>query len=260
LKLNFKKLVNENEGIPIVVLHGLFGSLDNWITIGKRLSEEHTVYLVDQRNHGHSPHDETFNYEAMSEDLQEFLEDQHLDRINLIGHSMGGKAAMLFTLTHPNVIASLCVVDIAPRHYPPHHQDVIAGFHAVQPHTLRSRNEAAARISTVIKNPGVQLFLLKNLQRTADGGFSWKHNLPVIEKNIELVGQRIDSKNNYSGPTLFIRGAKSDYILESDEKEIAALFPKAIVKTIENAGHWVHAEQPAAMLNVLQSFVGNSNE
>jgi esterase len=255
VKLNFKKIENSAGGEPVIILHGLFGSLDNWLTIGKKLAESHTVYLVDQRNHGLSPHSDEFDYNLMTADLKEFIADQALPNIHLIGHSMGGKTAMQFACAFPELVKTLTVVDIAPKYYPPHHQDVIAGFHAVNPATLTSRNEAVERISQVIQNQGVQLFLLKNLQRNGKNGFSWKHNLPSIEKNILKVGEALSPENCYDGPSVFIRGSKSDYILDEDIASISFQFPDSEVKTINNAGHWVHAEQPAAFTEALTSFL-----
>ncbi|MFY0688077.1 MAG: alpha/beta fold hydrolase [Cyclobacteriaceae bacterium] len=251
MKLHFKSL---GDGEPIFILHGVFGSADNWITIGKQLAQKSKVYLIDQRNHGQSPHDTLFNYEVMAEDLFQLMKDEHLAHATIIGHSMGGKTAMEFACKYPSKVDNLVVVDIGPKAYPPHHHDVLAGFHAVKLEGLQSRNDADRQMSECISNPGVRQFLLKNLNRTSDG-FSWKHNLEVIEKNIEEIGKPLDPQKHYAGKTLFIRGSNSDYIKNDDIELIKNHFQNSRLETVENAGHWVHAEQPVALLEILNQFL-----
>ena len=258
MKLNFKLLPNESSSDSVVViLHGLFGSLDNWLTVGKNLAKNHTVYLVDQRNHGNSPHSDEFNYPLMANDLLEFISDHRLKGIHLIGHSMGGKTAMFFGVKYAEYLASLVIVDIAPRYYPPHHQEILKGFKAVDPSTLSSRDQAVQRISTVIKHPGIQQFLLKNLQREGQDTFSWKHNLPAIERNIVNIGMEIPQNLSFLGPSLFIAGSLSNYISESDIVDIKNHFPDAEIITISGAGHWVHAEKPAEIVETINEFINS---
>ena len=181
MMLNYRKL---GSGEPLIILHGVFGSSDNWQTLGKQFAENHEVYLVDQRNHGNSFHHDDFNYDVMSEDLMNLIKYEQLDRVNLIGHSMGGKTVMNFACKYPDMVNKLTVVDIAPKTYPPHHQQIFKAFHAVDLTNIQTRGEADKQMSTIISDFGTKLFLLKNLKRTPDG-FSWKVNLPVIEKNIK---------------------------------------------------------------------------
>lgn len=251
MKLNYKSL---GSGPPLVILHGLFGSLDNWMTLAKVFAEKHTVYLVDQRNHGLSPHDSEFNYTAMANDLGEFLDDHGLQDPILLGHSMGGKTVMKFGLDRPDRWKKIVVVDIAPRAYPVHHQKILAGLNAIPVSTISSRGEAEKRLSEYVADIGQRQFLLKNLKRTPDG-FAWKMNLPVIEREIEIIGEGFLDHSPVAGPVLFIRGANSDYINDSDIDSLTALFPDAGLVTIHGAGHWVHAEKPAELVKAVQDFI-----
>ncbi len=238
----------------IVILHGVFGTSDNWQTFGKALAEHHRVLLVDQRNHGQSPHSGEFNYSAMADDLKIFVEEQQLPRPVVLGHSMGGKTAMFFAIRYPELLGKLMVVDIAPRAYPVHHQTILDAFAAVKIDKIQSRQEAEEQMMPWVPEKGVRQFLLKNLQRT-DQGFSWKLNLPVIRDNIEAIGEAVPESKTFEKPTLFVRGEKSDYIRKKDEALIDRLFPQATTVTITNAGHWVHAEQPEALLEVVTDFL-----
>ena len=253
MKLNFKKL---GEGKPLVILHGLFGTLDNWITAGKLLSENgYEVYLVDQRNHGKSPHSDAFNYEVMAEDLKTFLQEQNLASAIIMGHSMGGKNAMLFATKYPEMVEKLIIVDIAPKYYPPHHETIMNAFHSVKVETVTSRKEAEERMMPLVDNAGVRQFLLKNLDRVDGSSFQWKHNLPVIEKNINEIGQPLEKDQVFDGPTFFIGGAASDYIQRGDRQLIMHHFPQAKIASIKEAGHWVHAEKPNEFMDVLYAML-----
>lgn len=249
--LNHKIL---GEGEPLVILHGLFGSLDNWITLGKKWSEQYQVILVDQRNHGHSFHDEEFSYWAMSEDLKELIDHLNLSPINLIGHSMGGKTAMTYTKGYPDTIKKLIIADIGPKAYPVHHSAIIDAFYQVPVDHLKSRNEADEILKPLIPEFGTRQFLLKNLSRTPKG-FKWKMNLDVIARNIEEVGKPTFA--SYSGDTLFINGGDSNYILKEDQGEIVTYFSNATFKTIEEAGHWLHAEKPKEFFQEVSTFLSN---
>ncbi len=249
--LNFRKL---GSGEPLLILHGVFGSSDNWQTLGKKFAETHEVYLIDQRNHGNSFHSEEFNYEVMALDLLSLIKSEGLSTINLLGHSMGGKTAMTFATKYPELVAKLIIVDIAPKHYPPHHQNIFRAFHSVKLDEIKSRGEADKQMSEVINDFGVKQFLLKNLKRDSDG-FRWKVNLAAIEKNIEQVGIGLEGHETFGKDTLFIAGGKSDYIQKNDEAIIKKYFSKSQVVTVANAGHWVHAEKPAELFNEVINFL-----
>lgn len=252
MKLNYKKL--GNSGKPVIILHGLFGSLDNWLSFGKSLAEDHTVYLVDQRNHGKSPHSDTFTYEAMAEDLHEFIKDHAIDQPVLIGHSMGGKTIMKYAVNYTDTFEKLIVIDISPKAYPLHHQKILEGLNAVKTDELKSRQEADDMLKKYVDELGVRQFLLKNLDRTSDG-FKWKINLKGIEENIENVGEGLEERLYTATPALFIRGENSDYIRSEDSITIVSLFSNAEIETIQDAGHWIHAEQPEKLLEMIKTFI-----
>ncbi|MDB4088379.1 alpha/beta fold hydrolase [Flavobacteriales bacterium] len=252
MKLNFKKF---GEGNPIFILHGLFGSLDNWQTLGKKIAENNTVYLVDLRNHGKSPHSDSFSYLDMVNDVAELIEDEGLEKVTIIGHSMGGKTAMTFAAEYPQYLNKLIVVDIAPKNYPPHHQEIIDALYSLDLPLLKSRREADEVMSKSIKTDGTRLFLLKNLNREKEGGYSWKMNLDMLSKEIEKVIDITLIPFPIQIPTLFIRGGDSGYILDSDFDKIEALFPSSDIETIEGSGHWVHAEKPKELLELISEFL-----
>jgi pimeloyl-ACP methyl ester carboxylesterase len=252
MQLNFKK---SGAGPPLVILHGLFGSLDNWFSIAKELVDHYTLYLVDQRNHGDSPHSTDWNYGFMVEDLRELLDAEGLDSVYLMGHSMGGKTVMNFAVTYPERVRKLIVGDIAPRHYPIHHQRILEGLNALNLQTLQSRKEADELLAAYIPEAGIRQFLLKSLGRGAEG-FVWKINLPVITANIENVGEALEEDSTYEGPCLFLGGANSNYILPSDLPDIYAHFPNYEWVSIPDAGHWLHAEQPEAVVKAIRRFLG----
>lgn len=253
MKLNFRK---SGAGKPLVILHGLFGSADNWFSIAKELEQDYTLYLVDQRNHGDSPHSDEWNYEAMAADLLELMDDEGIAQAYLMGHSMGGKTVMHFALSHPDRVEKLIVADIAPRYYPLHHQVILEGLNAIPVETIKSRKEADDILAQYIRNVGIRQFLLKSLGRNDEGGFEWKINLPVITEKIEIVGQEIAAEHAFPKPTLFMGGANSDYIRPEDQESILRLFPNSQTIFIPNAGHWLHAEQPAAVVAAVREFLG----
>lgn len=253
MELNYKKL---GDGQPFIILHGLFGTLDNWMSVSKVLSETYTVYMVDQRNHGLSPKSEEFNYDVMAEDLNDFIEQHHIENPIVLGHSMGGKTAMNFAVKYPTKFDKLIVVDIAPKFYPVHHDTILEGLSSIKIEELKSRGEADKKLAEYISDIGVRQFLLKNIDRTSDGGFSWKINIPVIKKNIEVIGEGLPLQVATDKETLFIRGGKSDYVLDTDIDMMKTIFPNSNLITVANAGHWVHAEQPKALIEAVQDFCG----
>ncbi|MCH7403684.1 alpha/beta fold hydrolase [Belliella kenyensis] len=252
MKLNFKKT---GSGEPLIILHGLFGSADNWFSIAKELEKNYTLYLVDQRNHGDSPQSEDWNYDVMVEDLKELMEDEGLDNAFLMGHSMGGKTVMNFALKYPDRVKKLIVADIAPRYYPVHHQSILEGLMSVDLAQIKSRKEADDQLSKHIPEAGIRQFLLKSLGRDKDGRFIWKINLKVINEKIEEVGKALDQDNSFDNPTLFMGGADSKYIQEKDKEDIEKYFPNHHLIYIKNAGHWLHAEQPKAVIDTVRAFL-----
>lgn len=245
------------KGQPVIILHGIFGTADNWQTFGKKLSENHRVYMVDQRNHGFSPHSDKFNYHYLAEDLKAFIDHHHLDHPVILGHSLGGKAAMHFALKYPENFDKLIVVDIAPKGYPVHHGNIIKGFEAVDIAHIKSRREADEQMAAVIGEPGIRQFLLKNLTRNEEGEYVWKLNLPVIKANLENVVEGIVSKSVCPNPALFVKGEKSDFIQYDDEPDIKVYFPNAQLITIPEAGHWIHADKPERLMEEVKGFMGS---
>ena len=251
MELNFRKL---GSGKPLVILHGLFGSLDNWFSIARELEKHYTLYLVDQRNHGDSPHSDQWNYQVMVEDLKELLDDEGLEKIYLMGHSMGGKTAMFFASAYPERVEKLIVADIAPRYYPIHHQTILEGLNSIDLKGTKSRKEADDQLAEYIQELGIRQFLLKSLGRNTEG-FVWKINLPVITKNIEEVGKALPEDAKYDGPTLFLGGSNSNYIKQSDLPDLEKHFPNYELEFVANAGHWLHAERPEAVIEEVREFL-----
>lgn len=243
-----------NSGETLIILHGLFGQSDNWTSVARKLGEHMLVYVMDLRNHGNSGHSDAFNYEIMSKDLIETMDDLGIEICHLLGHSMGGKVSMQAGIDFPERFKSLIIADIGPRYYRPHHQEIIEGLLAVDPPSLNARAEAELRISPFIPDFGTRQFLLKNLSRNDDGSFTWKFNLPVLVKEIEEIGKELHG-TPVQLPTLFYRGGKSNYIKDEDWSEIMALFPLAQLETMDDAGHWLHAEKPTELIEVVGNWV-----
>ncbi len=251
MKLFFREY---GEGQPLIILHGLFGSSDNWLTQAKLLAPHYKVYTIDQRNHGLSPHSDDFDYTCMAADLLEFIEDHSIDQPAIIGHSMGGKTAMNFALAHPDKLEKLIVVDIAPRAYNLEHYTIVEGLNAIDLASLTTRNDADAALSKYVEEIDVRQFLLKNLQRKSEGGFSWKINLKVITEKLSNVGVDLQYAGKFEGPTLFIRGKRSNYIKDNDWTRIAEVFPAATLETMET-GHWVQAEKPQEFVDLVNKWL-----
>ncbi|MCU0354788.1 MAG: alpha/beta fold hydrolase [Cytophagales bacterium] len=253
MELNHKVL---GDGKPLLVLHGLFGLLDNWSGLAKAFAKNRRVYLLDLRNHGRSPHDPVFDYEAMSGDLHEFIEKHGIENPDIIGHSMGGKVAMYLAGRYqPELLDRLVVVDIAPRYYPVHHRTIIDALAGVDLAALQSRQEADDQLARNIPELAVRQFLLKSLYRTDEGGFAWRFNLAAIDQDIENVGEALPAHFRYERPTLFIRGERSNYIRDDDWPLVLEHFPNARLETVTDAGHWVHAEKPAELLQLVNAFL-----
>ena len=242
-------------GEPVVILHGLFGSGDNWLTHAKSLSDKYHLVLPDQRNHGRSFHSNDFDYDLMASDLLELTNQLGFSKFHLIGHSMGGKTAMKFAIKFPEKIKNLMIVDIAPKAYPPHHQVILDALFEVHNSEINARKEAEEIMGKHIQELGVKQFLLKNLERKDDNTFGWRINLEGIASKIENVGTPLDSTEKYNGFTLFVRGNESNYILDEDKANLKYHFPNSKLLTIKNAGHWVHAEQPQIFINTIKEFL-----
>jgi esterase len=243
------------EGKPLVILHGLFGMLDNWQGLAKQFGQFFETHIVDQRNHGKSFHAANHTYELMSADLLRYLDAKGLSKISLLGHSMGGKTAMLFASQYPERVDKLVVVDIAPKYYAPHHQEILEGLHAVESSGATSRNEADKVLSKHFSQVGIRQFLLKNLHRTNDDEMRFKFNLSVLSNEIGNVGEALPDAAFFTGSTLFIEGQVSDYITPDDEELIEKHFPDSEITEIENAGHWVHAENPKKFFEEVSRFL-----
>jgi esterase len=244
------------EGTPFLILHGFLGMSDNWKTLGNKFSEEHfQVHLIDQRNHGRSFRDDEFNYEVLVEDLKQYCDHYQLKDIVLLGHSMGGKTAMLFATKYPGLVSKLIIADIAPRFYPIHHDQILEGLSSLNFDVLKSRTEADNILSQYVSDFGTRQFLLKNLYWQEKGKLGFQFNLKVLKDNVEEVGEALPVSNSYSGDTLFLRGDKSEYIALSDESLIKMQFPNSNIQTIENAGHWLHAENPTDFFNSVLRFL-----
>lgn len=233
------------EGKPLCILHGFLGMLDNWKSLGSLYAENgFRVHLIDQRNHGKSFHSTDFNYDFLADDLKRYLDFHNIQSTYLIGHSMGGKTAMQFACSFPERIIKLLIADIAPKFYPPHHQTIIDGLNAIKIKDLASRKEADEQLEQYIRDLGTRQFLLKNLYRTDNKKLDFRFNLEVLSQKMEEIGENISSTERYDGPTLFLKGDRSEYVTKNDIEEIKKHFPNASMETIENAGHWLHAENP----------------
>ncbi|MCX2744550.1 alpha/beta fold hydrolase [Mangrovivirga sp. M17] len=239
----------------LVILHGLFGSSDNWMSIAKTLEDEFHIYVVDQRNHGQSPHSDEWNYEVMAQDISDFIDEYIGHSTAVLGHSMGGKVAMTLAMQHSEKVKKLLVADIAPRHYPVHHRQILDGLIKVDEANPKSRKEADDVLSDYISEKSIRMFLLKNLGRGENNNLKWKINLEVINDKIEEVGKSQKELEPTDVPTLFVGGEKSDYIRDEDKDLIKELFPESNVIQLKKAGHWLHAEQPESFTTVIKDFM-----
>ena len=244
------------QGKPFVILHGFLGMSDNWKTLGNQFADaDFEVHLVDQRNHGRSFHNDLFNYEVLVEDLKNYCEAHQLKDIILLGHSMGGKTAMLFATTYPELVSKLIVADISPRFYPIHHEAILEGLNSLDFETLKSRGEADKLLSHYVTDYGTRLFLLKNLYWIEKGKLALRINLEVLKENVSEVGEALPIHAKFNKETLFLRGDKSEYISIEDETIIKRHFRDAKIETIANAGHWLHAENPKEFYQAVLDFV-----
>ncbi|HEY4650604.1 MAG TPA: alpha/beta fold hydrolase [Pontibacter sp.] len=253
MKLHYREI---GHGQPLLILHGLFGTSDNWQTLARRLSENYHVILVDLRNHGRSPHSDQHDYDVMAADVLQLVDALQIPTPAIMGHSMGGKVAMNYALKYPTRLTKLIVVDIAPKAYPPHHDEIIDALQSVDLSTVTSRNEVDAQLAKTIKEEDVRLFLMKNLYRKEDNTFGWRMNLDALERNYDKIAAAITSDIPFKKHTLFIKGGRSRYIKPEDIYScIEHLFTLVEVETVPGAGHWVHAEAPDKVYELVTTFL-----
>lgn len=240
-------------GVPVLLLHGLFGTGDNLGVLARQLATQRRVLMVDLRNHGQSPHAPTMTLADMADDVLALLDELAIGSIDLVGHSLGGKVAMQLALQYPARVHRLVVADIAPVAYPRGHDTVFRALHAVDLPAVQNRRDAEAMMASLIAEPVLRQFLLKSLERR-DGGFAWRFNVPALEANYEAL-RAAPSGPAFHGPTLFVRGELSDYIAPAHEAALFALFPRAQIETVAGAGHWVHGDNPALFNSLVEAFL-----
>ena len=244
------------KGKPFVILHGFLGMSDNWKTHGRLFSEQgFEVHLVDQRNHGRSFHSDDFNYEILVKDLKLYCEYYNLKDIVLLGHSMGGKTAMLFSATYPKLVSKLIIADIAPRFYPRHHHAILEGLLALDFEEIVTRKESEAVLSKYVSHVPTRQFLLKNVYWIEPGKLALRINLEALIENIDEIGEGLSPHLKFEGDAIFLKGDKSEYISSQDETAIKRQFPNCEIVTIENAGHWLHAENPSQFFDKVKHFI-----
>ena len=253
MKIVHSKIIGE--GAPLLILHGYFGMSDNWKSLGNKFGEDFQIHLIDQRNHGRSFHAGNFDYDLLVEDIVQYIKHHQLEKVIVLGHSMGGKAAMLFAVKYPTLVAKLIIVDIAPRYYQPHHTDILKALNSVDFLIHNTRKLVDQKIAELIPDIGVRSFLLKNVYWKVKGLLAYRFNLQSLTENNSEVGKALPSFTTFDGETLFLAGGNSGYITESEVPMIKAHFPKATIKTIANVGHWLHAEKPKAFYELVMRFL-----
>lgn len=246
----------EGEGFPFFILHGFLGMSDNWKTLGNTFAKDHfQVHMIDLRNHGKSFHSPNFSYQAMMEDVLQYASYHSIEKFILLGHSMGGKVAMELALSQPEKIEKLIIADISPRYYTPHHQDILQALKAVDFSIVKQRNQVDEILGTYIKDFGTRQFLMKNIYWKTPDELGFRFNLEVLYKHADIIGKAQPDDKQYQNEVLFLKGGNSNYIKEQDEKLINKIFIKAVVKTIPNAGHWLHAENPTLFYELVYDFI-----
>ena len=246
----------EGTGKPLLIIHGFLGMSDNWKSYSSLyVAEGFQVHILDLRNHGKSFHSDEFSYNVMSNDVLEYCNFHNLDKVSIIGHSMGGKVAMLFATTYPEKVDKLVVADIGPKYYAPHHQDIFAGLNAIDFSTKPDRTSVEETLYPFIPDFGTRQFIMKNLYWIEPGQLAFRFNLKVFNENIEVIGTKLPEDALFENPTLFIRGGNSKYILDADLPEIEQHFPNYQLATIPNVGHWLHAENPKLFFEETARFL-----
>ena len=249
----------KGHGEPIVLLHGLFGSLENLGGIARQLEPHYQVLSIDLPDHGLSPRSEQFSFNGYADAVIATLDSLGLQQVNLLGHSLGGKIAMQMALDYPDRVAKLVVADIAPVSYAPRHQNVFKALHSFAPESINTRQSADSAMAEHLPDKGVRQFLLKSLQKNQEGNFSWRFNLPLLYRDYAQLSQGIVSDRVFSKDTLFIKGGQSDYVTAAHQETILRLFPAAKAKIIANTGHWLHAEKPFVFAGLVSSFLAEND-
>jgi esterase len=244
-------------GQPLIILHGLFGSARNWQGIARQLADRYTVYTLDLRNHGSSPHADEMSYSSMAKDVLAFMALNKLDDAIVLGHSMGGKVAMQFASSWPEKVSKLVIVDIAPVAYTHNFDDVLVGLYHVPLDSVGSRKDADKYLAEKVSTPSLRQFLLQNLVTNTSGGYQWRINLASIEDNMpDIMGFPVsDTGKKYTGETLFVNGGKSTYMASRYRAATEEKFPTADFKTIIRSGHWPHIESPEEFMTIVNEFL-----
>lgn len=246
----------EGEGDDIIIIHGFLGMSDNWKSIGKTLAGSgYRVHMLDVRNHGRSFHSDDFTYDAMVSDVVKYMDHHGIANAFVLGHSMGGKIAMLLACNHPDRVRKLIVADIAPKPYRAHHGEIIEALQTVDFDAMPGRDEIREHLMSRLSDVGVVEFLLKSLYWKSAGKLAFRFNVPVLAAANDSIGQELPQGATYDGPTLFLKGANSDYIKEKDQPRIKEHFPKSVLVSLKDAGHWLHAEQPEAFVESAKAFL-----
>jgi len=243
------------EGTPLLILHGYFGMGDNWKSLGNKFGKNFQTHIIDQRNHGRSFHSPEFSYEHLVEDLARYIHHYNLEQVVVLGHSMGGKTAMLFAVKYPLLVAKLIIVDIAPRYYQPHHSDILRALNSVDFTIQNTRKLVDQKISELIFDPVTRAFLLKNVYWKEKGLLAYRFNLQSLTKNNEEVGKALPPYTTFTKKTLFLAGGESEYITKSEIPLLKKHFPEASIQTIPNVGHWLHAESPDIFYELVMNFL-----
>lgn len=248
----------EGSGKPFVIMHGFLGMSDNWKTLGTQFAESGVeVHMLDLRNHGRSVQSEVFNYQMMVDDVVQYCKEKELSSIYLLGHSMGGKVAMFTATQFPDLVEKLIVADIGVKYYRPHHDEILEGLAAVDFSKKPSRSDVEEILTPYIADFGTRQFLMKSLYWKEPGQLAYRFNLDAFIANKDMIGDALSQDAVFEKPTLFLKGANSRYILESDTEEIKKHFPKAEIEVIANAGHWLHAENPTDFYDATMQFLNN---
>jgi len=261
MQLNYRQY--SDQGKPLLILHGLFGSLSNWGWHSKQLARTYAVHGIDLRNHGDSPHSDELNYQLMAEDVKQLMEQLEITKSYLLGHSMGGKVAMQLALTYPQLVRRLIVVDIAPVAYSDKadgHLNIMFGMNTLNIEQFDSRKQAEVHLAEFIEDEVTRKFVLTNLVRNVDGTYRWRLNLSAIQQHYDRLREKPIGTEAFMKPTLFVKGALSNYIQAKDEAEILELFPTATVKIIMQAGHWLHADKPKAFQKIALDFLSQAED
>jgi esterase len=257
MSLHYREYGSYSDQRPtLLLIHGLLGSSANWHSIARALSDDYHIIVPDLRNHGRSPHSPEVSYLSLAGDLHDLIDEHGLDSVVLVGHSMGGKAAMLFSLIHPDMVEGMVAVDVSPVSYPNRFNSIFSALNEIPVETLLDREQAEEMLATQLEERGLRQYLLQNLM-LENGVWTWRANLGALEAGIgQIVGfPNVEKDSQYLGPALFLYGANSDYVAPEYQTTIQTLFPYARLRSVAGAGHWVYAEQPEAFLAALKAFL-----